>query len=127
RVRPDGAVWFRHVAGDGRPQVLDQTGHRVLELEGEPAPRSRPYVSWHFDNPHGQRVHGFHVTPEAPGPFPVIMRVHGGPTWLDADRWSPEVQSYVDAGFAVAMVNYRGSTGYGRAWRDEIIANVGGP
>jgi dipeptidyl aminopeptidase/acylaminoacyl peptidase len=55
------------------------------------------------------------------------MRVHGGPTWLDADRWQPEVQAYVDAGFAVGMVNYRGSTGYGREWLDAIIANVGGP
>jgi dipeptidyl aminopeptidase/acylaminoacyl peptidase len=55
------------------------------------------------------------------------MRVHGGPTWLDTDRWNPEIQSYVDAGFAVAMVNYRGSTGYGRAWRDEIIGNIGRP
>ena len=69
RVRPDGTVWFRHVAGDSRPQVLDQDGRRVLEVEDEPAPPSRPYVSWHFDNPHGQRVHGFHVTPEGPGRF----------------------------------------------------------
>jgi len=102
-------------------------GEEIVQLEGEPAPSGRPLVSWHFDNPHGQRVHGFHVTPDGPGPFPVIMRAHGGPTWLDADRWQPEVQSYVDAGFAVAMVNYRGSIGYGRAWRDEIIGNVGRP
>ena len=43
----------------------------------------------------------------------MMMLVHGGPTWLDTDRWSPEVQAYVDAGFAVGMVNYRGSTGTG--------------
>src|SRR5947208_3206034 len=51
----------------------------------------------------------------------------GGPTWLDMDRWQPEVQAYVDAGFAVALVNYRGSIGYGREWRDTLIGNIGGP
>ena len=58
-------------------------------------------------------MHGFYVTPEGDGPFPVLMLLHGGPTWLDEDRWSPEVLAYVDVGFAVGMVNYRGSTGYG--------------
>ncbi len=127
RVRPEGSVWFRHSGGDRQPAVVGDHGRKIIELEGEPTPDGRPFVSWHFDNPHGQQVHGFHVAPEGPGPFPVIMRVHGGPTWLDTDRWSPEIQSYVDAGFAVAMVNYRGSTGYGRAWRDEIIGDIGRP
>jgi dipeptidyl aminopeptidase/acylaminoacyl peptidase len=73
-------------------------------------------------------VHGFYVTPDdSGGPFPVLMFVHGGPTWLDMDRWQPEVQAYVDAGFAVGMVNYRGSIGYGREWRDVLIGNIGGP
>ena len=55
------------------------------------------------------------------------MFVHGGPTSLDLDRWQPEVQAYVDAGLAVGMVNYRGSTGYGREWRDVLIGDIGGP
>jgi dipeptidyl aminopeptidase/acylaminoacyl peptidase len=57
----------------------------------------------------------------------VLMFVHGGPTWLDLDRWQPEVQAYVDLGFVVGMVNYRGSIGYGREWRDTLIGNIGGP
>jgi dipeptidyl aminopeptidase/acylaminoacyl peptidase len=72
-------------------------------------------------------VQGFYVTPEGEGPWPFLMHPHGGPTWLDEDRWSPEVQSYVDAGFAVGMVNYRGSTGFGAEWRDTLIRNIGGP
>ena len=59
--------------------------------------------------------------PEGQGPFPTMMFVHGGPTWIDVDRWSPEVQAYADAGFVVAMVNYRGSIGYGSEWRDALI------
>jgi acetyl esterase/lipase len=127
RVRPDGRVWFLHEQGHRQRLVLDDAGTEVLAL-GEQSPASRPYESWHFENPHGQRVHGFYVTPDdSGGPFPVLMFVHGGPTWYDLDRWQPEVQAYVDAGFAVGMVNYRGSVGYGREWRDTLIANIGGP
>ena len=99
----------------------------VLPLEGEPAPPGRPYRSFRFDNRHGDSVQGFIVTPEGEGPWPILIRPHGGPTWLDEDRWNPEVQSYVDAGFAVAAVNYRGSTGRGAEWRDALIGDIGGP
>ena len=127
RVRPDGGVWLVHEQGHRQRLVLDDSGAEVLTL-GASAPSSRPYESWHFENEHGQSVHGFHVTPdESGGPFPVMMFVHGGPSWLDLDRWQPEVQAYVDAGFVVGLVNYRGSIGYGREWRDTLIRNIGGP
>ena len=127
RVRPDGRIWFLHEQGHRQRLVLDDTGTEIMTL-GERAPAARAFQSWHFENPHGQRVHGFYVTPsDSDGPFPILMFVHGGPTWLDLDRWHPEVQAYVDAGLAVAMVNYRGSIGYGREWRDTLIANIGGP
>ena len=140
RVRPDGRVWFQQSQGDRAPMALDDLGNEVvaprrpggadLPLE-ERAPQGRPYQAWEFTNPHGQTVHGFHVTPDpataGPPPWPVVMYVHGGPTSLDMDRWQPEVQAYVDEGFAIGLVSYRGSIGYGRAWRDELIGNIGGP
>ncbi|MBI3648125.1 MAG: S9 family peptidase [Actinobacteria bacterium] len=127
RVRPGGEVWFRQESSERQPVVLDDRGEQVLGPRGESAPAGRPLVSWHFPNGRGDLVHGFHVAPDGPGPFPTIMRVHGGPTWLDVDGWQPEVQAYVDAGFAVGLVNYRGSIGYGRKWRDTLIGNIGGP
>ena len=128
RVRPDGSVWLLHELGHRRRLVLDDTGSEVLTLRDSEAPAGQPYRSWHFSNPHGQQVHGFYVTPDGSGgPYPVVMFVHGGPTWLDTDRWQPDVQALVDAGFAVGMVNYRGSIGYGREWRDSLIGDIGGP
>ena len=126
-VRPDGEAWFRLSQGHAEPRILADGGREVLAIAGDRAPAGRPFVSWHFPNEHGQRVHGFHIVPEGTGPFPTIMLVHGGPTWLDTDRFYPEAQAYVDAGFAVGLVNYRGSTGYGRAWRDELTGDIGGP
>jgi dienelactone hydrolase len=127
RVRPDGSVWLRWCDGAHDHRILDDAGAEVLRAEGERAPEGRPYTSFRYDNPHGASVHGFYVTPPGSGPFPVLIRPHGGPTWLDEDRWNPEVQSYVDAGYAVAMINYRGSTGYGAEWRDALIGDIGGP
>jgi dipeptidyl aminopeptidase/acylaminoacyl peptidase len=127
QVRPDGAVWLRHASGAAAPRILDDAGREVLPLEGEPAPAGRPFASFRYANRHGDEVQGFLVTPEGDGPWPVFLRPHGGPTWLDEDKWHPEVQSYVEAGFAVVLVNYRGSTGRGAAWRDTLIRDIGGP
>jgi len=128
RVRPDGRVWLLHEQGHRQRLALDDEGAELIAPEGGLGPAGRPYESWHFENGHGQRVHGFVVTPDdSGGPYPVLMLVHGGPTSLDRDRWQPEVQAYVDAGFAVGLVNYRGSIGYGREWRDTLIGNIGGP
>jgi dipeptidyl aminopeptidase/acylaminoacyl peptidase len=128
RARPDGRIWLLHEQGHRQRLVLDDTSAELLPPEGGLGPAGRPYESWHFENEHGQGVHGFYVTPDdSGGPFPVVMFVHGGPSWYDLDRWQPEVQAYVDAGLAVGMVNYRGSIGYGREWRDTLIGNIGGP
>jgi pimeloyl-ACP methyl ester carboxylesterase len=127
RVRPDGRSWFLHEQGGRRRLVLDDEQTEVLSF-GATAIEAHPYESWRFENEHRQSVHGFVVTPDdSGGPFPVLMFVHGGPTWYDLDRWQPEVQAYVDLGFVVGLVNYRGSLGYGREWRDTLVGDIGGP
>ena len=123
RVRPDGRVWFTHLDGEHRGRVLRDDGAEPIELP--PAPAGRPFQDWRYTNDHGQEVHGWIVEPEGEGPHPVMVFVHGGPHWLYEDAYMPEVQAYVDAGFLVAMPNYRGSTGYGRAWRDALTGDPG--
>ena len=127
RVRPDGTVWYRLQNGE-QPGIVFQAGHDepILQAPGNP-PRGRPYTSWAYENPHGQRVHGWLVEPDAPKPWPTYFWIHGGPTSVDLDRWQPDVQAYVDMGFCVAMLNYRGSIGFGAAWRDALIGNIGWP
>ena len=51
------------------------------------------------------------------------MSVHGGPEWYERDAFDAEAQAFVDAGYAVALVNYRGSTGYGIAFREALAGN----
>jgi dipeptidyl aminopeptidase/acylaminoacyl peptidase len=127
RVRPDGAVWYRLQNGEN-PGVVLQVGRDEPVLAApRSAPPGRPFVPWTYSNQHGQRVQGWLVEPDVPKPWPTLFFIHGGPTSVDLDRWSPEVQAYVDMGFAVAMLNYRGSIGFGAAWRDELIGNIGWP
>ncbi|MGZ4150029.1 MAG: S9 family peptidase [Actinomycetota bacterium] len=124
RVRPDGTVWFEHQDGVHRSRVLDETGAEPIAV-ARSAPPGRPFGEWRYANDHGQTVQGWIVEPDGDGPHPVMVFVHGGPHWLYEDRYMPEIQSYADAGFLVAMPNYRGSTGYGRAWRDALTGDCG--
>jgi dienelactone hydrolase len=124
RVRPDGAVWFTHTDGLHRTRILDDTGREPIAVD-VPAPPGRPFHDWRYRNDEGDEVHGWIVEPEGEGPHPVMLFVHGGPHWLYDDHYMPEVQAYVDAGFLVAMPNYRGSTSYGRAWRDALTGDPG--
>ncbi|HEX5241049.1 MAG TPA: prolyl oligopeptidase family serine peptidase, partial [Candidatus Limnocylindrales bacterium] len=126
RVRPDGAVWYRLQNGL-RPGAVYEAGRAEPLLAPPSPPPGRPFIPWTFTNPAGQRVQGWRIEPAGSGPWPTVMHIHGGPTSVDLDRWAPEVQAYVDMGFQVAMVNYRGSIGFGQAWRDELIGNIGWP
>ncbi|HEX6844073.1 MAG TPA: alpha/beta fold hydrolase [Actinomycetota bacterium] len=124
RVRPDGDVWFHTSDGATPPRILDLRGHEPVTSPDEPPPRGRPYRSIHATNPHGDRIHAFVVEPSGAGPFPLVLSVHGGPEWNERDAFDPETQAFVDAGYAVALPNYRGSAGYGRAHREALVGNV---
>ncbi len=50
--------------------------------------------------------------------LPAVALVHGGPWARDQIRWDPEVQLLANRGFAVLQVNYRGSSGFGKAFID---------
>ncbi len=72
------------------------------------------------------RPHGAQDSPEnagsdvLPGMPPLILRVHGGPTGQATARYSSEAQFFATRGYAVLEVNYRGSAGYGRAYRTQL-------
>lgn len=62
--------------------------------------------------------------PEGDRP-PLVVRIHGGPTAAARAEYSTSVQFWTSRGFAVVDVNYRGSTGYGRRFRDLLLRQWG--
>ena len=127
-IRPDGHLWYRTENGVHAPRILSETGQEMVRIPDAPsAPDGHPCEDVWFDNPHGDRIQGWLKRPNGPGPHPTIVSVHGGPEYHDTDLFDPREQAYVDHGFAVLSVNYRGSTGYGRAFREAIHGNIGFP
>jgi dipeptidyl aminopeptidase/acylaminoacyl peptidase len=72
----------------------------------------------------GGRVHAL-VARAAGSDGRAVFSLHGGPHAADEDRFSAMRAAWVDAGFTVVEINYRGSTGYGSAWRDAIEGRPG--
>jgi dipeptidyl aminopeptidase/acylaminoacyl peptidase len=120
-ARPDTDVWYLWSDSASPPEVRSTGGSVVLVPPGDPAPRGGRYSDlWVGD------IHALLAEPiGAARPHPTIFVIHGGPEAHDRDTFSPPVQAWVDHGLAVVMVNYRGSSGYGRAWRDALTGNPG--
>jgi dipeptidyl aminopeptidase/acylaminoacyl peptidase len=67
----------------------------------------------------GLTIHGYLTLPTTPSPsglHPLILKIHGGPWSRDIFGFSPEIQMLASNGYACLQVNYRGSTGYGKAF-----------
>lgn len=56
---------------------------------------------------------------------PLIVQSHGGPTASTRQLFDPEIQYWTSRGFAVVDVDYGGSSGYGRAYRERLVRNWG--
>jgi len=69
----------------------------------------------------GEQAHGFFYPPaQAQGAAPLVVFIHGGPTSACYPVLDPRIQYWTQRGFAVADLNYRGSTGYGREYRQAL-------
>jgi dipeptidyl aminopeptidase/acylaminoacyl peptidase len=101
------------------------------ELDLDPAYLSVPRP-FSFPTEGGQIAHGLYyppVNPDFQAPPgerpPLLVNSHGGPTDQVMDKLSLWVQYFTSRGFAVADIDYGGSTGYGRAYRERLDGNWG--
>ncbi len=124
-VRPDGTVWYRSEDGVRPPAWRDPSGAAVVVLPADPPPAGRPWEDVRFVGPSGTPLQGWLMRPDGPPPYPTIVSVHGGPEHHETDAFSPLHLAYADAGYAVLTVNYRGSTGYGAAFREALRDDIG--
>jgi dipeptidyl aminopeptidase/acylaminoacyl peptidase len=88
------------------------------------------YEQFSFPGWNNETVYGYVIKPalyEEGKKYPVAFLIHGGPQGSFGDawsfRWNP--QTYAGAGFAVVMIDFHGSTGYGQAFADAISQHWG--
>jgi dipeptidyl aminopeptidase/acylaminoacyl peptidase len=87
------------------------------------------YEQFSFKGAKGDTVYGYVIKPSGfkGGKAPVAFLIHGGPQGSFGDhfhyRWNPEF--YAGHGYAVVMIDFHGSTGYGQAFTDEISGDWG--
>ncbi len=85
--------------------------------------------SWQSSD--GVEVHGFYYPPTNPdytaeGLPPVITIIHGGPTSANYNDFDMSTAFFTSRGYAVFKLNYRGSTGFGKSYRNALQKNWGG-
>jgi dienelactone hydrolase len=111
------------------PQLIaldSQTGERIRTvLPAGDVPPSHPWKQVTFKSSDGETIQGWLALPEGSGPFPTILHVHGGPETQTVEYFMPNSQAWLDHGFAWLAINYRGSIGFGHAFREKIWGNLG--
>lgn len=113
----------------------DGSGEEVIrtsaELQVDEAYLSVP-ESIEFPTENGKTAHAIYYRPKNPDYVastgekpPLLVHVHGGPTGSSSAVLSLSTQYWTSRGFAVVDVNYGGSTGYGREYRDRLKGQWG--
>jgi dipeptidyl aminopeptidase/acylaminoacyl peptidase len=112
---------------DGSTAVL----RRAAEVTVDPAYFSVPR-SIEFPTDGNRSAHALVYTPTSPDYVapdgelpPLIVKSHGGPTGSASAIFNLDTQFWTSRGFAVVDVNYGGSTGYGRAYRERLNGQWG--
>ncbi len=109
----DGPVYYYAYDRDSKTSTLLFSNKPVLE--GLSLASMQP-ISYQAQD--GLTVHGYLTTPVGitAQNLPTVLLVHGGPWARDTWGYDPQAQWLANRGYAVLQVNFRGSTGYGKAF-----------
>jgi dipeptidyl aminopeptidase/acylaminoacyl peptidase len=108
------------------PKVITQMGEQLQPFQTA----TREVVSWKSRD--GAAIEGILIKPANYDPtkkYPLLVVIHGGPTGIDlpsiaADRYYP-IELFASKGALILRPNYRGSAGYGKAFRALNVRNLG--
>jgi dipeptidyl aminopeptidase/acylaminoacyl peptidase len=110
----------------GEPKQLSRVNQAALAQR-----KFGEYEQFSFNGWNGENVFGYVVKPpdfKRDQKYPVAFLIHGGPqgSFSNAWSWRWNAEAFAGAGYAVVMVDFHGSTGYGQAFTDSISGDWGG-
>jgi dipeptidyl aminopeptidase/acylaminoacyl peptidase len=111
--------------GGGGPRALTRAGQDTLAQTPFSSFEAFSFAGWNDETVHGYVVRPADFRPNQK--YPVAFLIHGGPhgsfgnAW--SYRWNPQV--WAGMGYAVVMVDFHGSSGYGEAFAKSIIGHWG--
>jgi dipeptidyl aminopeptidase/acylaminoacyl peptidase len=110
----------------GKPAQLTRLNQATLEQRKFGEIQQFNFPGWNGENVFGYVVKPVDFKPDRK--YPVAFLIHGGPQGSFGNawswRWNP--QAFAGAGYAVVMIDFHGSTGYGQAFTDSISGDWGG-
>lgn len=120
---PDGA-WLAEAYDASAPHALirlapDGTATPIATTAPISGLRHVRPSDYRWTSPDGTVCQGWLYRPDSPSKG-LITYVHGGPTWHSEDWVNPKIGFWVQLGYTVLDPNYRGSTGFGRDYRDAV-------
>jgi dipeptidyl aminopeptidase/acylaminoacyl peptidase len=120
---PDGGWLAEAYDADAPHELVRILPHGdCLTLASAPDVDGRTFVrptDMQWSAPDGTEVQGWLYQPIGPSKG-LIVYVHGGPTWHSEDWQNPKIGFWVQLGYTVLDPNYRGSTGFGMAYREAV-------
>jgi dipeptidyl aminopeptidase/acylaminoacyl peptidase len=126
RFGPAGDVLVVRSSALHAPEIVAVTDDGVRSLARQDAPpAAAPLRSVSFPSSDGTLIQAWVGEPDGEGPFPTILSVHGGPEGVSNDQYSARLVSWLDHGYAVCALNYRGSTTFGREYQQAIWEDIG--
>jgi dipeptidyl aminopeptidase/acylaminoacyl peptidase len=124
------SIYYQRDSESSEFALLDRSSRQVRKLfvdrkalAGLPLRKLQPVIIPSRD---GLRLSGYLTMPERSGKVPLVLLIHGGPYLRDTWGFSPTHQWLANRGYAVLSVNYRGSTGYGKAFVAKADKEWGG-
>ena len=110
----------------GKPQQLTLFNNPLLSKVAMGSYQQFSFKGWN-----GETVYGYVIKPanyRKGKKYPMAFMIHGGPQGSFYNqfhyRWNPQI--YAGAGYAVVMIDFHGSKGYGQAFTDSIQGDWGG-
>jgi dipeptidyl aminopeptidase/acylaminoacyl peptidase len=125
RMNKPAELYRMNTDGSDLKKITGLNDERVAELDMNPAEHF-----W-FTGAEETQVHGMLLKPpgfDGSRKYPLVYLAHGGPQgqWGDQFHYRWNAQMFASRGYVVAMVNRRGSTGYGQDFTDQISGDWGG-